>query len=90
MDADDEFHSFSNRIKNMSKTFTSVSELVERLRGNNSESVNASVTRTNNEIMSDLHRYHQILMTLKRRDESESNYAEIKLIKNQLQIFNMT
>ena len=78
MDADDEFHLLSSRMSNLNETFTSVSDLVERLGGKNREIGIASTTRTNSEIMSDLIRYHQILTTLKRQDESESNDAKIK------------
>ena len=46
-------------MSNLNEKFTSVSELLERLRGNNRESANASVTRPNNEIMSNMSSYHQ-------------------------------
>ena len=49
--------------------------------GNNCESVNASVTRPDNEIMSELIKYHQSLTTLKRQYKSESNDAQIKLVQ---------
>ena len=42
VNGDDEYHLLSNRMTNLNEMFTSVSELVEHLRGNNGESVNAA------------------------------------------------
>ena len=70
VDSDGEFHLLSKRMSNLNRTFTLVSELVDHLRGNNRESLSASVTRPNNKTMSDLIKYHQSFTTLKRQDKS--------------------